>query len=49
MSLPRDGLIVSLALAVAATLYLFAFRDLAGSGSPAASGPSAIVVADRTG
>jgi hypothetical protein len=32
MSLPRDGLLVSLALAAATALYLFAFRDLVSSG-----------------
>jgi len=32
MSLPRDGLLVSLALATAIALYLFAFRDLVSSG-----------------
>ncbi len=36
MSLPRDGLIVSLALAAATALYLFAFRDLAASVAVAA-------------
>lgn len=45
MSLSRDGLIVSLALAAAAALYLFAFRNLTHSASPAALGPAVIVVA----
>jgi hypothetical protein len=49
MSLSRDGLIVSLALAVAAALYLFAFRDLAVSGSPAAFRPPAVLLAGAAG
>jgi hypothetical protein len=54
MSIPRDGLIVSLALAVATALYLFAFRDLASSrplpATPASLiGPSAALGTGATG
>jgi len=49
MFLSRDGLIVSLALVAAAALYLFAFRDLAVSGAPAAFLPPATLLAGTAG